>query len=63
MDWFLYDRDLRHERDKWIYILSVKCNLTSRAILKNLGNREKLDSFKNLTKIWKILVEEFLSSL
>ena len=51
MDWFLYDRDLRHERDKWIYILSVECNLTSRAILKNLGNREKLDSFKNLTKI------------
>ena len=51
MDWFLYDRDLRHERDKWIYILSVKCNLTSGAILKKLGNREKLDSFKNLTKI------------
>ena len=26
MDWFLYDNDLRHERDKQIYFFSLQIN-------------------------------------
>ena len=58
MDWFLYDRDLRHERVNWFLILlknprpTLTCNTAS-----NFYHKKKMNKF--LSKPYKELKTAF----
>ena len=53
MDWFLYDRDLRHERVKYNKIIKMKCGFHYRVyilrkyleLLHQLGRRSFKDNY------------------